>query len=108
MNVFSTTLHHFFNDKNGKTGEMSPAEKERRLKRIDRLAVERTLLANERTLLAYVRTAFSLLLLALALVKFFEDPLLVYLGGALFAGGFLICLFGVYSFYATRRKVKLY
>lgn len=78
----------------------------RRIKRLDKLALERTYLANHRTLLAYWRTAFSLWLVALALFKFFEHPAYFYAAVAATLGGFYILARGVGYYRKEKRRIK--
>lgn len=71
---------------------------ERRIKRVDKLAQERTFLANRRTLLAYARTAFSIWLVGLALLKFFDEPIYLVLGAGAMVAGCIIIVTG-YRYY---------
>lgn len=79
---------------------------ERRIKRLDQLALERTYLANHRTLLAYWRTSFSLWLVALALFKFFAHP--AYFGAAVAATlcGFLILFRGIRYYRKEKERIR--
>jgi uncharacterized membrane protein YidH (DUF202 family) len=107
MNLIEV-FHSFNNHKNGikkKSAPMSAEESARRLKRIDRLALNRTHMANERTFLAYVRTAFSLILIGIALVRFFEDPFFVYLGLLSLVGATAILIVGVFSWRFKHRSI---
>jgi uncharacterized membrane protein YidH (DUF202 family) len=79
---------------------------ERRIKRLDKLALERTYLANHRTLLAYWRTAFSVWLVALALLKFFEEPIYFYLGLAASVTGVLILIRGVRYYKKEKERIR--
>lgn len=67
------------------------------LGRVDRLAMQRTLLANERTLLAYVRTSVSLVLLGVALVQFFSSTTSLASGIVFVALGIAFLLYGMRS-----------
>jgi putative membrane protein len=49
----------------------------------DYLAVDRTLLANENTLLAYIRTAIAFFVAGVSFVRFFDNPVMAYIGWAL-------------------------
>ncbi len=79
---------------------------ERRIKRLDHLAYERTHLANHRTLLAYWRTSFSLWLVALALFKFFEHPFYFYTAIAATVGGFYILFRGNRYYRKEKERIK--
>jgi len=74
-------------------------EIERRLSRVDFLALMRTTLANERTTLAYLRTSISLFLLAIALIHFFAGNVIYErLGAGAFFVGLLSILLGAYRY----------
>lgn len=59
---------------------MDDTYREKELILRDYLAIDRTLLANERTFLSYIRTAVTVFIAALSLIKFFENPILEFLG----------------------------
>lgn len=64
-------------------------------------------LANERTLLSYIRTAASLLVLAVALFKFFEEEYVVLLGWFILSLGLFIFTLGTYRFSQEKRRITL-
>jgi uncharacterized membrane protein YidH (DUF202 family) len=79
---------------------------ERRIKRLDKLALERTYLANHRTLLAYWRTSFSIWLVALALFKFFEEPVFFYMGIGATLAGVTILFRGIRYYKKEKERIK--
>lgn len=75
------------------------------LGRVDRLAMQRTLLANERTLLAYVRTSVSLVLLGAALVQFFTHRSFLIMGIIFVALGVAVMFYGFKSHLQRQEKI---
>ena len=61
--------------------------------------------SNERTLLAYIRTAASVLVLAIALIKFFESDLALYGGIGITSLGLFILFFGSYRYKQERDRI---
>ncbi|MFA6426870.1 MAG: DUF202 domain-containing protein [Candidatus Magasanikbacteria bacterium] len=70
-----------------------------------KLEKKRSLHSNERTFLSYVRTSMSVLVLAVALFKFFETRLIIYIGWFVLVGGIVILLIGVYRYYQEKRDI---
>jgi putative membrane protein len=72
------------------------------------LALEKTKAnySNERTLLAYIRTSASVLVLAVGLIKFFEDPLTRFLGFGTLGVGLIILVFGTYRYKQEKSRIK--
>lgn len=68
------------------------------------LATERTELANERTLLAYGRTAFSMIVVGLSLLEFFDRARYQWVGIALIPLGVLVAIIG-YVRYRKKKKI---
>ncbi len=62
-------------------------------------------LSNERTLLSYTRTAASVLVLAVALFKFFEEKTVIYLGYGVLFFGLIIIILGIYRFFQERKRI---
>lgn len=85
-----------------KTGPAAPS---RRLPLRDRLAGQRTMLANDRTFLAAIRTAISLTAAGAVMIKFFEHPLVVLAGWALFLLGGVVFVYGLVIFLRMRRLI---
>jgi uncharacterized membrane protein YidH (DUF202 family) len=63
-------------------------------------------LSNERTLLSYIRTASAVLVLAVALFKFFEDKRIIYLGFGVLALGLAVFILGLYRFLQERKRIS--
>jgi len=82
-----------------------PAAPLRRLPLRDRLAGQRTMLANDRTFLAAIRTAISLAAAGAVLLRFFEHPLAVLAGWALFPLGGAVFVYGLVIFLRMRRLI---
>lgn len=72
----------------------------------DHLAENRTALANERTMLAYIRTALTLFAVGLTFVKFFEYPLIEFIGWALIPLGVLTFIRGLISYRKMLRLIQ--
>jgi putative membrane protein len=68
------------------------------------LATERTKLANERTLMAYGRTSFSMIVVGLSLLEFFDRERYMWLGISLIPVGIAILIYG-YVQYRKREKI---
>ncbi|MCC2631117.1 MAG: hypothetical protein K0S38_926 [Candidatus Paceibacter sp.] len=62
-------------------------------------------LSNERTFLSYIRTASAVLVLAVAMLRFFEDKTVIYLGFAVLALGLAVFALGVYRFFQERNRI---
>jgi uncharacterized membrane protein YidH (DUF202 family) len=62
-------------------------------------------LSNERTLLSYIRTASAVLVLAVAMFKFFEEKIIMYAGFGVLVLGLLIFLLGLYRFFQERNRI---
>lgn len=71
----------------------------------DTLAIERTRLANERTLLAFFRTGLSLIIMALAIFEFKENTWYIRSAWALIGFGMLVIIFGIISYFITKRRI---
>jgi putative membrane protein len=82
----------------GKTKKRQSAKKR------TNLATERTELANERTLLAYGRTAFSMIVVGLSLLEFFDRARYQWIGIALIPLGILVAIVG-YVRYSKKKKI---
>ncbi|MDQ3076506.1 MAG: DUF202 domain-containing protein [bacterium] len=63
------------------------------------------LLSNERTLLSYIRTAAAVLVLAVAMFKFFEEKAIIYVGFAVLGAGILIFILGIYRFFQEKERI---
>ena len=72
----------------------------------DMLALGRTLMANERTLLGYVRTSIGFLGGGIALIKYFEDLILVILGWFVVAASFFFIALGIKRFLDMKKILK--
>jgi uncharacterized membrane protein YidH (DUF202 family) len=62
-------------------------------------------LSNERTLLSYIRTSSAVLVLSVALFKFFEDRTVIMLGFFTLIFGACILILGIYRFFQERRRI---
>jgi uncharacterized membrane protein YidH (DUF202 family) len=62
-------------------------------------------LSNERTFLSYVRTSASVLVLSLALYRFFESTVAMVLATVCLVIGFLIIALGVYRFFSEKGRI---
>lgn len=71
----------------------------------EKLAKKETELSNERTFLAYTRTASSILVLAVALFKFFESKLIVSLGIVAGIVGLAILILGIVRYFQEKRRI---
>lgn len=65
-----------------------------------------TSLSNERTLLNYVRTALAFLASGVALIHFFERPIMIAIGWALLPLGVACAIFGVVRFNHVRKVLQ--
>ena len=63
-------------------------------------------LSNERTFLSYIRTSASVLVLAVALFKFFSDSTIIALGIFCLVVGFLIVGLGLYRFISEKQRIR--
>lgn len=63
------------------------------------------LYSNERTLLSYIRTAASVLVLAVALLRFFESDSILFLGWVTVAIGAFILLLGIIRYFQERKRI---
>jgi len=72
----------------------------------DYLAVDRTILANERTFLAYLRTAFTLAILGVTFVKFFNERFMLCLGWISFLVGVFILVIGLVKYQKMKEIMK--
>lgn len=79
-------------------------DKKQKAKKRTNLATERTELANERTLLAYGRTAFSMIVVGLSLLEFFDRFQYRLIGMALIPLGVIVAIIGYVRY---RRKKKI-
>ncbi|MDP8275234.1 MAG: DUF202 domain-containing protein [Candidatus Euphemobacter frigidus] len=66
----------------------------------DHLVADRTILANERTMLSYLRLSLTLFVAGVSLIKFFENWILVVIGGLFIP---LALLAGILGFRRYRR-----
>lgn len=64
------------------------------------------LLSSERTFLSYIRTSASVLVLSVALFKFFENKVIIYIGYFCLVLGFLIVALGLYRYSEERKRIK--
>ncbi|HYE22496.1 MAG TPA: DUF202 domain-containing protein [Verrucomicrobiae bacterium] len=62
--------------------------------------------SNERTLLSYIRTSASVLVLAVALLRFFESKTIIYLGWASLAAGSFIMIVGLQRYLQERKRIN--
>jgi uncharacterized membrane protein YidH (DUF202 family) len=63
-------------------------------------------LSNERTFLSYIRTSASVLVLAVALFKFFTDSAIIALGVVCLIVGCLVVALGLYRFLSEKNRIK--
>lgn len=63
-------------------------------------------LSNERTLLSYIRTSASVLVLAVALFKFFTDSTIIALGVLCLVVGCIVIILGLYRFLSEKNRIK--
>jgi putative membrane protein len=61
----------------------------------DMLSIGRTVMANERTLLSFIKTSIGLLASGLALIKFFEYPLITVIGWVMIPTSVFFLLWGI-------------
>lgn len=71
----------------------------------DHLALDRTILANERTLLAYVRTAFTVFVVGLTFIKFFDDLFFIMVGFLFIPLGLLVFVIGIRKYRQMERSL---
>lgn len=69
-----------------------------RKRRVQQLALERTLLARERTMLAYFRTAFAALIFSLVIMRLFLTAVAYALGVAGIIAAVIFFLIGFHHF----------
>ncbi|HYC79773.1 MAG TPA: DUF202 domain-containing protein [Candidatus Binatia bacterium] len=62
--------------------------------------------SNERTLLSYTRTAASVLVLAVALLRFFDNRNVIYLGWLCLGIGLVIQGVGVVRYFQERKRIN--
>ncbi len=62
--------------------------------------------SNERTLLSYIRTSTSVLVLAVALLKFFNAKYIVYLGFFILSIGILILILGIHRYFQEKSTIR--
>jgi putative membrane protein len=62
--------------------------------------------ANERTLLSYVRTSASVLVLAVALLRFFDNRTISYLGWVTLIAGIVILIVGLQRYSQERKRIN--
>jgi putative membrane protein len=62
-------------------------------------------LSNERTMLSYTRTAMSVLVLAVAMLKFFTDDTMIILGWAAVVFGVAILGLGIVRYIQERKRI---
>ena len=75
------------------------------MKKVDKLAEERTQLANERTMLAYVRTGLTIIISGFLILKFFEGIFMRCLAYISIIVG--ISLLSATLFFYPQRKKKI-
>lgn len=66
----------------------------------------RSILANERTFLAYQRTAVTTLAAAASFIKFFDNPLLEFLGWALLPVSVVTAGLGALRYRRMRGRIR--
>jgi len=62
-------------------------------------------LSNERTLLSYIRTAASAAVLAVAMFKFFESKIIIYVGFGILVISLLVFILGLYRYFQQRKRI---
>jgi uncharacterized membrane protein YidH (DUF202 family) len=62
--------------------------------------------SNERTLLSYIRTSASVLVLAVALLRFFTERTVITLGWVSLAIGIVILAIGLQRYYVERARIN--
>jgi putative membrane protein len=72
----------------------------------DRLAMDLTSLSNERTLLMYIRTALGFFAAGAALIRFFEDPVFVFIGWIFIPVGIAFLVFGIFRYRHVQRVLQ--
>lgn len=70
------------------------------------LAAVRSVLANERTFLAYQRTAVTTLAAAASFIKFFDNPLLEFLGWLLLPASAITAGLGALRYRRMRGRIR--
>ena len=68
----------------------------------DYLAIDRTILSNQNTFLAYVRTALTLFVGGLTFIKFFDQPIIAYIGWVFVPLGLATFLIGAIRYNRIR------
>ena len=71
------------------------------------LAIGRTILANERTLLAFLRTALCFFLGGIAMIKYWEHPVIVGLGFLFIVLAPLLLVWGLFRYSHAKKALKL-
>ena len=72
----------------------------------EELDIERTALANERTFLAVTRTCFTVLVGAVSLAKFIENPVIKLMGGLFTLASLVGFAAGWVSYHQVSRQIK--
>lgn len=80
--------------------------KKQAAKKRTNLATERTELANERTFLAYGRTAFSMIVVGLSLLEFFDRAQYKLIGIALIPLGIIVAIVGYVRFRKKKKRIE--
>jgi uncharacterized membrane protein YidH (DUF202 family) len=73
--------------------------------KIDRTAVERTLLSNERTFMSSIRTALAAFLTGFVILRFFDGTLTDIIAAFSLAFGVIFVITGIISFHRRKRMI---
>jgi len=82
-----------------------PGDNRRDLISHDRDAIHRTILANQRTFLSYLRTALTFFVAGISFVKFFDHPVVIWIGYAFVPIGLATFIVGIVRYNALRVRV---
>jgi putative membrane protein len=72
----------------------------------DQLNVLQAHYSNERTFLSYIRTSTSVLVLAVALMRFFDNKAVIFLGWFTLAIGIVILAVGLKRYMAEKNRIR--
>ncbi|MBI3736665.1 DUF202 domain-containing protein, partial [Candidatus Sumerlaeota bacterium] len=75
---------------------------------LNRLEVERTMLANERTLLAYLRTMLTFVVVGATLIKFFDSIPYTILGWGFNVAGAWLLWIGYRRYRQVKKQIEHY
>jgi len=72
----------------------------------EELSEERTLLSNERTLLSYIRTSFAIVVAGIAIIGFFKNGFVNFLGFVVLFVGIFVLVLGVIYYFIRKRDIE--